>query len=68
MLTRQDVGHRIRTPNIVKIKDKTTPESEDHGASETVFPDAAVLVSDHSIVLQMASFNSSQTEFSTDAI
>ena len=68
MLTRQDVGHRIQTPNTGKIKDKTTPEAEDHGVSRTVSPDAAVLVSDHSMVMQMASFHSSETELSNDAI
>ena len=51
MLTRQGVGLRIRTPNTGEIEDKTTPESEDHGESGAVSPDAAVLVSDHSIVL-----------------
>ena len=41
---------------------------EDHGMSRAVSPDATVLVSYHSIVLQMASFDSPQTQLSEDAI
>ena len=69
MLARQDVGYRIQTTE-TRVKDcgpKT--EVKDHGVSKIVSPDAAVLISDHSIVLQMASFsNSPQTELSKDAI
>ena len=41
-------------------------EAKDYGASQTVSPDAFLLVSDHSIaiVLQMASLDSPQTELS----
>ena len=68
VLMRQDVGRRIRTPRTTKIKDKTTPEAEDYGTSRTVTSDAAVLVSDHSIVMRMSSFNRPETELSNDAI
>ena len=50
------------------MKDYATPEAKAHGASQAVFPDTAVLVSDHSMVMQMASFHSSETELSNDAI
>ena len=44
-------------------------EVKDHGVSKIVSPDAAILISDHSIVLKMASFsNIPQTELSKDAI
>ena len=68
MLTRQDHGLRIRTIK-TRVKDygpKT--KAEDHDVSRIVSKAAAVLVSDHSIVLQMASFGSPQTELSNDAI
>ena len=68
MLTHHNVGLRIRTHNTGKTKDKTTHEARDHSVSQTVFTDGAVLVSDYSIVLRMASFNSSETELSNDAI
>ena len=42
--------------------------NKDHGVSQTVSTDAAVLVSYHSIVLQMASFDRPQTQLSEDAI
>ena len=68
MLTRQDVGHPIWIPqNWVKDCGPKT-KAEDHGVSQTVSPDAAVLVSYRSIVLQIAFFDSPQTELSKDAI
>ena len=68
MLTRQDTELRIRTQKTTKITDYATPKAKDHGASQTVYPDTAVLVSYHSIVLRMASFGSPETELSKDAI
>ena len=64
----QDVEHWIRTPKTMKIMDYATPKAKNHGASRTVSPDASVLVSDHSIVLRMASFGSPTNELSKDAI
>ena len=68
MLTRQDVGLRIQTPKTRIIKDKTTPEAEDYGASQTRSLDAAVFGSGHSMTLLMVSLNSSETELFNDAI
>ena len=69
MLTRQDVGRWIQTTKTANVKDwATNSEAKDYGVSQTVSPVASVLVSDHSIVLWMASFNSSETELSNDAI
>ena len=68
VLTCQDVKLRIRTPNTGKSKDKTIPEAEVHDASWTLSRDSVVLVSDHSIVMQIVFFNSSETDLSNDAI
>ena len=53
----------------IRVKDcGTKTKDEDHGVIQTVLPATAVLASDHYTVLQMASFNGSETELSNDAI
>ena len=65
---RQDVGCRILTPN-TRVKNQTTNlKAEDYDMRQTKSPDTAVLVIEHSIVLRIVSFNSSQTELSKDII
>ena len=64
-----DVGFEPPKPQNLTIKLSPKPKTaEDHGASRTVCPDADVLVSDHSIVLRIASSNSSETDLSKDTI
>ena len=61
MLTCQDVGRRIQTRK-TQVKDYGPKiKAKDYGVSQIMSPDAAVLVSDQSSVLQIAYFNRHQT-------
>ena len=61
------VGRGIQTQKSGLLRIMAT-NTKYHGLSQAVSPDAAVLVSYHSIVLQMASFDRPQTQLSEDAI
>ena len=60
----QDVGRRIQTPQTQVNKYGPKTRAKDHGVDRTVSLAAVVLVSDHTIMLQMVSFGNPQTELS----